>query len=109
MVTLEMGKVFEMSDTNSIFTHLIACEHFIAYSCRGQIPLYRYVKTCRFFTNSWCVLKTDVCCCLILCCSLEQEASKCAASGNTERHRELTEKLKQQHDILEAERKVCQY
>ncbi|PNF31831.1 hypothetical protein B7P43_G09261, partial [Cryptotermes secundus] len=38
--------------------------------------------------------------------SLEQEASKCAASGNTERHRELTEKLKQQHEILEAERKA---
>jgi hypothetical protein len=45
--------------------------------------------------------------CIVLYYSLEQEASKCAASGNTERHRELTEKLKQQHEILEAERKVC--
>lgn len=43
----------------------------------------------------------------VLYCSLGQEASKCAASGNSERHRELTEKLKQQHEILEAERKVC--
>lgn len=63
---------------------------------------------CRFFTNLECILKTGVQY-VILCCSLEQEASKCAVSGNTERHRELTEKLKQQHEILEAERKVLQY
>lgn len=38
--------------------------------------------------------------------SLEQEASKCAASGNSERHKELTDKLRQQHELLEAERKA---
>jgi hypothetical protein len=60
---------------------------------------------CRFFTNLECVLKTGVQY-VVMCCSLEQEACKCAASGNTERHRELTEELKQQQEILEAERKV---
>ncbi|KDR07384.1 hypothetical protein L798_03213 [Zootermopsis nevadensis] len=38
--------------------------------------------------------------------SLEQEAAKCASSGNGERDRELTEALRQQHELLEAEKKA---
>jgi hypothetical protein len=107
---MEMEKVFEMSDTNSIFTQLVACEHSILYTCRGQIVAFIWIYKVEFLQNvirvyfeNWCA----VCYCVILCYSLEQEASKCATSGNTERHRELAEKLKQQHEILEAERKVC--
>jgi len=42
-----------------------------------------------------------------LCCSLEMEASKSAAVGNTARHSEIMEALKQRHEMLEADRKVC--
>jgi hypothetical protein len=42
-----------------------------------------------------------------LCCSLELEASKSAALGNNERHAEIVETLKQRHEMLEADRKVC--
>jgi len=38
--------------------------------------------------------------------SLELEASKIAAMGNTERHSEITERLKQKHEMLEADRKA---
>ena len=42
-----------------------------------------------------------------LCCSLELEASKSTAVGNSERHGEIIETLKQKHETLEADRKVC--
>jgi len=42
-----------------------------------------------------------------LFCSLELEASKSAAVGNTERHSEIMETLKLRHEMLEADRKVC--
>jgi hypothetical protein len=45
--------------------------------------------------------------CFVFHYSLEQETSKCAAVGNMERHRELTEKMRQQHELLDAEKKVC--
>ncbi|PSN35499.1 hypothetical protein C0J52_25377 [Blattella germanica] len=38
--------------------------------------------------------------------SMEQELTKAAASGNSERHREIADKLRQQHEMLEAERKA---
>ena len=46
-------------------------------------------------------------CVFCLCCSLELEASTSAAVGNTERHSEIMETLKQRHEMLEADRKVC--
>ena len=44
---------------------------------------------------------------VLFCCSLELEASTNAALGNAERHSEIMETLKQRHEMLEADRKVC--